>query len=634
MGVADKLGKAKLAVCLAYEHSETTEAADVVFPVHHPLESWGDYTVRAGVTGLMQPVRAPLHPTRHAGDLLIRLARKADRKVRRSTYKDYVIAHCASLLGIAGTGAPDAPVKPPPGMMTVANPPSPSAVAALEPMETPPAPRPAPLPPDPVKMRAAFEKMLVAGGVFEETKVADQPTPRGVPAYRLPAVNTATTTGTLLSVSHSALLGDGRGTVADWLLEIPDSMTQSAWEVPAEIDATSAKAAGIETGDRIELATGAGKVQATAVVSTDAAHGSVTLRMGGGRRFAREQVTSGNAASLLAATMDPESGELARAGVPVKVTRIASGELVTVSGGVRSEGRKLALAMTESEAKAGKWPYFTRHGEVLPGEHHEPEQHLVPMPHQDREGEQGPDNSHVLVEHPVHRWGLVVDLDLCTGCGACTAACYAENNIPVVGSERIRQGREMTWLRIEKHVFGDDADPTVRFLPVMCQHCAQAPCETVCPVFAPYHTPDGINAQIYNRCIGTRYCANNCPYKVRRFNFFKYPTEGDEIQRLNPDVTVRHRGVMEKCTLCIQRIREATNRAKVEKRGIADGEIVPACVQTCPTGAMSFGDFKKDGWAMTRLAKDPRGYRILDYLLNTRPGVVYLRRVEPDGRGV
>jgi molybdopterin-containing oxidoreductase family iron-sulfur binding subunit len=198
----------------------------------------------------------------------------------------------------------------------------------------------------------------------------------------------------------------------------------------------------------------------------------------------------------------------------------------------------------------------------------------------------------------------------------------------MVGRAQVMKGREMQWMRIEKHVFRNEGRQLrVRFMPVMCQQCAQAPCETVCPVFASYHTPDGLNAQIYNRCIGTRYCANNCPYKARRFNYFDYERESPAQQQLNPDVTVRSRGVMEKCTFCIQRIREATNRAKFEGRKLRDGEVQSACAATCPSGAITFGDLKLAGSQVARLAADPRGYRLLDYQVNTRPSVVYLRRV-------
>jgi molybdopterin-containing oxidoreductase family iron-sulfur binding subunit len=229
---------------------------------------------------------------------------------------------------------------------------------------------------------------------------------------------------------------------------------------------------------------------------------------------------------------------------------------------------------------------------------------------------------------------MVIDLDRCTGCGACAVACYAENNIPTVGRLEVARGRELSWIRIEKHVFAAGAKERIQFLPVLCQHCDNAPCETVCPVFASYHTTDGLNAQVYNRCIGTRYCANNCPYKVRRFNYFDYPREGAARQQLNPDVTVRSRGVMEKCTFCLQRIREVQNRLAVLGGPLQDGDIVPACVQTCPTRALSFGDYKQPEGKMSRLARDPRGYRLLDYMLNTRPSIVYLRKVNTEAEEV
>jgi molybdopterin-containing oxidoreductase family iron-sulfur binding subunit len=341
---------------------------------------------------------------------------------------------------------------------------------------------------------------------------------------------------------------------------------------------------------------------------------------------------SGNVMQLLGRMLDPVSGELAFAQTRVSLSPAHHGLLTRVSGGEDTEERLLCLDMELRDARVGAFPVLTRHGEekLVPGE--KPRGGLLPMPHDDLafEGKRPMDSVYPLHAHPEHRWGMTVDLDRCTGCGACMVACLAENNVAIVGPEQVRMGRRQTWIRIERHAFGEGQGRRVRFLPVMCQHCAQAPCETVCPVFAAHHTPDGLNAQIYNRCIGTRYCANNCPYKVRRFNFFDWPREQPANQQLNPDVTVRSRGVMEKCTFCIQRIREVTNRAKAERRSVRDQEIRPACVQTCPTGALTFGDLRRPDSMVARLARDPRGYRLLDYAVNTRPGVVYLRRVYSD----
>lgn len=255
------------------------------------------------------------------------------------------------------------------------------------------------------------------------------------------------------------------------------------------------------------------------------------------------------------------------------------------------------------------------------------------------------------------KWAMAIDLDACTGCNACSVACYAENNLPVVQKEKYAHGQSMHWMRIERY-WGEEngefqADQGAQFLPMMCQHCEAAPCETVCPVGATNHTEDGLNSQIYNRCIGSRYCSANCPFKVRYFNWYNYPEQEDawpapmQLQ-LNPDLTVRTKGVMEKCTFCKQRTYAARNNARNEGRSVADGEVQTACQQACPTGAITFGDLhdpeskvaKK--WAQQQVditketqAKDEeadnklRGYRVLEEL-RPYPSVMYLERVRED----
>jgi molybdopterin-containing oxidoreductase family iron-sulfur binding subunit len=230
------------------------------------------------------------------------------------------------------------------------------------------------------------------------------------------------------------------------------------------------------------------------------------------------------------------------------------------------------------------------------------------------------------VIHPERRWGLAIDLDRCTGCGACTAACYVENNLPIVGAEDMQRGRSMSWLRIQAFVEETPAGPEASFLPLGCQHCSNAPCEAVCPTFATYHTQEGLNAQIYARCIGTRYCENNCPYGVRRFNFFEWPRQGNAGLGLNPDVSVRDRGVTEKCSLCIHRIGAGEEQARLEgRKQLRDGEVISACAATCPTRAIVFGDLKDPDSEISRRAADGRAYKLLGEL-NTEPGVVYLAR--------
>jgi molybdopterin-containing oxidoreductase family iron-sulfur binding subunit len=249
-----------------------------------------------------------------------------------------------------------------------------------------------------------------------------------------------------------------------------------------------------------------------------------------------------------------------------------------------------------------------------------------------------------------YKWAMVIDLDTCTGCNACTTACYAENNLPVVGKEFFGKGQAMHWIRIERYwgeneeMEGKFPDRGAQFLPMLCQQCEAAPCEVVCPVGATHHTPDGLNSQVYNRCVGSRYCSANCPYKVRYFNWWQYPERAwpnPLEQQLNPDVTVRSKGVMEKCTFCVQRLTEAKNRARTEGRRVADGEVTTACAQACPTSAITFGNLADEKsevakiWARQKvdLAKDKqdkeedlRGYRIFEDL-RTYPSIVYMERV-------
>ncbi len=224
-----------------------------------------------------------------------------------------------------------------------------------------------------------------------------------------------------------------------------------------------------------------------------------------------------------------------------------------------------------------------------------------------------------------HRWTMVIDLDKCTGCAACVTACYAENNVPVVGEDEVTMGRHMTWLRIERYWEGEYPNVRARFIPVMCQQCEHAPCEPVCPVYATYHSEtEHINIQVYNRCIGTRFCANNCPYIVRIFNWFAPEFPEPLHEQLNPDVSVRSRGVMEKCTFCIQRIRRVEEQAKAEGRPIVDGEVQPACAQACPTDAIVFGDLNDPTSKVARLAHSRRGFKLFEDL-GTEPAVIYLK---------
>ncbi|MEZ4409339.1 MAG: 4Fe-4S dicluster domain-containing protein [Polyangiales bacterium] len=380
---------------------------------------------------------------------------------------------------------------------------------------------------------------------------------------------------------------DGRFANNAWLQEFPDPITRLAWENAALLSPATAARLGLTTGDLVEVSLRGRRVRGPAFVLPGHADEAVTLPLGYGRRGAEA---------------------LARGvGFDAYPLRTSDAMAFAAGGAIRKLGPRRALATTQSH-----WSLEGR--PILRGE--DPPRRALPT---------------LYPERPVPaaevQWGMAVDLSACVGCGACVVACQAENNIPVVGREGVLQSREMHWLRVDRYFVGDARDPRVAFEPMLCQHCEKAPCEYVCPVNATTHSPDGINEQTYNRCVGTRFCSNNCPYKVRRFNWLDYRREQPEVVSLamNPEVTVRQRGVMEKCTYCLQRVRRAQRDARVEGRPIRDGDVT-ACQQTCPAGAITFGPVSDPGSAVSRLHRDARAFRVLESL-GTEPRTRYLARV-------
>ncbi len=394
---------------------------------------------------------------------------------------------------------------------------------------------------------------------------------------------------------------DGRFANLGWLQELPKPLTHLTWDNTALMSRATAERLHVENGDLVALSHEGRQVRAPAWIRPGQADGVVTLHLGYGRTRAGRV---GNGAGFDANKLRAAASPWQAAGVSIEAAG-GRAELACTQLHHDMVGRNLARAGSLDQWKAD--PAFAQ--KLV----HEPARSLTLYPEHKYEG---------------YAWGMAIDLGACIGCSACTIACQAENNIPVVGKTEVIRQREMHWIRVDSYFEGEPENPKIHHQPVPCMHCENAPCEVVCPVAATAHSSEGLNDMIYNRCVGTRYCSNNCPYKVRRFNFFLYQDFDTPSLTLlrNPDVSVRSRGVMEKCTYCVQRINSARIQSKLEDRTIRDGEILPACAQACPAEAIVFGDVNDPKSAVSRLKADPLNYSILADL-NTRPRTTYLAAV-------
>lgn len=427
----------------------------------------------------------------------------------------------------------------------------------------------------------------------------------------------------------SAGLYDGRYANNGWLQELPDPLTKITWDNPALVSPKTAGALGLTDEDVVRVEYGGRSIELPVWTVPGMADGVVALTMGYGRQQAG-RIGSGVGFD----TFTVRSSRALGFDGGAKLTRLGRTYTVATTQDHGSmEGRPLVRELSLSELRAKPAPAAASdeaHGEESSHESKGAGGTLTSL----GVFEEEPHHFSLWQEHPFdqgHQWGMTIDLNACIGCNACMTACQSENNVPVVGKIEVERQREMHWIRIDRY-FADETDasdnPEVVFQPVPCMHCEAAPCEQVCPVAATVHDSQGLNVMVYNRCIGTRYCSNNCPYKVRRFNFFNFTKDTPNILKLamNPDVTVRSRGVMEKCTYCTQRINRARIDAKVAGREIRDGDVKTACQQACPASAIEFGDIRDASSRVAKAKADTRNYALLDEL-NTRPRTTYLSKV-------
>ncbi|MFQ5596511.1 MAG: molybdopterin-dependent oxidoreductase [Nitrospiria bacterium] len=575
---------------------ETNRMADLIFPLHTPLESFGDYIpeVASGhrTVGLMQPVVPPLYDTRPLGDVFISLAEGLGGRVSErfpwDNFESFLKEAWEERFFVSGLE---------------------------ERLDFG------------IDFRPFWTTLLKNGGRWDEK-------PSNAMVLKntdLKLINNIIQGKSRNAEPHkdsfhlqlypSITLHDGRGANQPWLQEAPDPMTTITWGSWVEIHSSVARRLGIQEGDLLQIETPEGSLEAPAYPRPGIRADTLAMPIGQGHTaYGRYATGRGvNPLKVVSPLIEAATGTLAWAASRVSIKKTGRKTTFAKTEGASDQGgHDMSLTLDAAEAERLKKGTSlqpiealpNREGIALPGLSGLLAKYLQPERHN------GPED---------YRWGMVIDLDRCTGCGACNVACHAENNIPIVGEAGIRNQRSMDWIQIQR-TWQPDPTPSARFLPMLCQHCGNAPCEPVCPVYATYHTPDGLNAQVYNRCVGTRYCAVNCPYKVRNFNWVQpeWPTPLD--RQLSPEISVRDAGVMEKCTFCVQRIRKGKEDAKLENRKVKDGEIQPACVQACPADAMHFGSLLDHQSAVSKAARDPRRYRALEHL-NTESAVIYLKRI-------
>ncbi len=551
---------------------ETSTLADLVLPTHTPLESWGDHSPRKGIHCLMQPVMGPVFDTRHLGDILLETGRriKGTERFPWNDFHDFLQDSWKKRWEEEKSGS---------------------------------------------SFLAFWQESLRRGGTW-----AHEGSTASTPGFRVPEISFHQGSGTEEECSGLTMhfttyptvqFFDGRGANRLWLQELPDPLTQVTWGGWVEIHPDTARELDIKKGDVLRVQAPHGHIEAPALPIYTVPPGTIAIPLGQGHT-AYGQFADGlpaNPMGLMPGEVDPTTGGILHRPFRVALEKTGQSQLLAnTDGSFYQHGRGFVQTMAVQDYRkaangGGPKPYI----ELPMPEGYDPTKDFYP-PH----------------EHKDYRWAMVVDLDRCVACGACVVACYAENNVAVVRREQVLKEREMSWLRIQRYFEEESKFP--RFLPMLCQHCDNAPCESVCPVYAPHHSKEGLNNQIYNRCFGTRFCSQNDPYKVRRFNYFTYTRPEPLNWQLNPDVLVRQKGVMEKCSFCVQRIAEGKAKAREQGRKVQDGDFTTACAQTCPTDALVFGNLMDPHSRVAQLVKDPRAYQVLVHL-NTKPAVFYLKRV-------
>ena len=602
----DALEKVGVRVHLGLYEDETAALCHWHIPETHFLEAWSDVRADDGTASIVQPLIAPLYNGKSAHEVLAAISEEGERSgydiVRQHWIDSGIVSGAARQSQDVASPVPAAPAaaESGKGRQRAAQPAGRTGEAAsASPGGGAPAPQSGPATFTPAPAPAPFDlawRRWLHDGVIPGTAF----TPKAVTVRPEAASGSVKPSAAGLEVVFrpDPSVHDGRFSNNAWLQELPKSLTKLTWDNAALIAPATAMKLGLVSNDVVDLTHGGRALRIPVWIAPGHAPDTLTLHLGYGRTRAG-RVANGIGVNVNALRTSSAPDIL----VDVKLNPARETyQLACTQDHWSLEGRNLVRVATTGEFE--KEPAFAAKEEVLPPNR------TTMLP---------------LYKYEGYAWGMSIDQNVCTGCNACVVACQAENNVPVVGKAQVMNGREMHWLRVDRYYTGDIDAPDTYHQPMPCQQCETAPCEVVCPVAATVHSEEGLNDMVYNRCVGTRYCSNNCPYKVRRFNFLLYQdwnTESIKLQR-NPDVTVRSRGVMEKCTYCVQRINHARVTAKLEDRRIRDGEVLTACQSVCPTDAIVFGDLNDPNSRVANLKKSPLNYGLLEEL-NTRPRTSYL----------
>ncbi len=643
-GFLPALAKVPHVVVLAERLDETAQLGNLALPALHGMESWGDAEPQAGLYSLVQPTIEPLFGGRSFEDALIQLAYLTPAGKAKFTAPPppappvlppapgAAATPALSAAPAAGAAAAAAAAAPP-------TPPQPPAVAYTfygylrEHWQTQIYPKNNPA--------ASFDDFwtgALQAGVFDPNPKRRQPgAARAFKTAALAALPSAASApaaaGELeLSLAVPPMLGDGWWGNNAFLLEIPDPVWKSCWDNFFTIAPSTAKQLGLEpdsdeTYAVAEATVGNATLRAPVYVQIGVHPGVAAIYVGYGRASVGEVGTDVGANAYRLAQLAPGGQGIVPSGSKVTLRKVGGRYLIaSPQGNNYASFNSDTITPEQSQGRAATIVRDTTLVQIQanPSAGNPPQEPPASL------WDNGGPSEHT---YPTYHWGMTIDLNACIGCNACAVACYAENNVPVVGKDQVWRGREMAWIRIDRYFSGPEDNPDVTQLPMLCQQCANAGCESVCPVIATVTDAEGLNVQVYNRCVGTRFCSNNCIYKVRRFNFYNYSTvRAAPLElALNPLVTVRSRGIMEKCTFCVQRIHAAHYRAKERGLPVRDGDIRTACQQTCPAQAIYFGNMDDKNSVMMR-QRSARGYKVLEEL-NFQPSIVYLTKVRNLGAG-